>query len=177
MPILTPKSNTSHEVTTHPTSFDDQGALTALNNDNDESEDEESIDMSGKKGFKAISKDLCQTIRVMNPKTNRYKRTFKCLVNGCGRTFAKSCNMAVHLRKHTGDKPYNCPHCPKMFSQSGILSRHLKNVHKNQEKKVTIKVTNRDATESSEVETNVTRNTDISKGNLSPPSDQDLIMF
>lgn len=85
---------------------------------------------------------MCKTIRVMNAKTNRYKRTFKCLVEGCGRTFAKSCNMSVHLRKHTVDKPYSCPHCDKMFSQSGILSRHLKNVHKKEEKRVTIKVTN-----------------------------------
>lgn len=103
----------------------------------------------------------------MNPKTNRFKRTFKCLVDGCGRTFAKSCNMAVHLRKHTGDKPYSCAHCPKMFSQSGILSRHLKNVHKNQERKAHVKVTNNDLTENSEV----TRYTDTTKGNISPPSD------
>ena len=103
----------------------------------------------------------------MNPKTNRFKRTFKCLVDGCGRTFAKSCNMAVHLRKHTGDKPYSCAHCPKTFSQSGILSRHLKNVHKNHEKKVHVKVTNNDLTENSEV----TRYTDTTKGNISPPSD------
>lgn len=59
MPILTPKSNTSHENTIQPASFDDQGALTALNNDNDESDDEDSIDISGKKGFKAISKSMC----------------------------------------------------------------------------------------------------------------------
>ena len=123
--------------------------------------------MGKKKGFKAIDKSMCQTIRVMNPKTNRYKRTFKCLVEGCERTFAKSCNMAVHLRKHTGAKPYTCPHCPKMFSQSGILSRHLKNVHKNQSSKVSIKVTNSDFSENYEV----TRHTDTTKGNCSPPSD------
>ena len=80
--------------------------------------DDEDENLSGKKGFKAIPKSMCQTIRVMNPTTNRFKRTFKCMVEGCGRTFAKSCNMAVHLRKHTGAKPYSCAHCPKTFSQS-----------------------------------------------------------
>jgi hypothetical protein len=87
-----------------------------LENVKPEESDDEDDDLKSKKGFKAISKDMCETIRVLNPKTNRHKRFFKCKVDGCGRTFAKSCNMQVHLRKHTGDKPYFCPHCPKMFS-------------------------------------------------------------
>ena len=95
---------------------------------------DEDEDLVGKKGFKAIPKSMCKVIRVKNSKTNRYKRSFMCLHEGCGRTFTKSCNMQVHLRKHTGEKPYVCPHCPKVFSQSGILSRHLKNVHKHEKK-------------------------------------------
>jgi hypothetical protein len=87
-----------------------------LDNVKAEESDDEDDDLKGKKGFKAISKDMCETIRVLNPKTNRHKRFFKCKVDGCGRTFAKSCNMQVHLRKHTGHKPYSCPHCPKTFS-------------------------------------------------------------
>ena len=139
----------------------------------EDSEDEEIADVSqegdqkGAKGYKAIPKEMCQTIRVMNAKTNRYKRTFKCLVDGCGRTFAKSCNMAVHLRKHTGDKPHACPHCPKVFSQSDILSHHLKNVHKT-EKKVTIRVTN-SCPEDSSQDLNLTRHTDM--GNYCPAND------
>lgn len=136
-PILTPRREHEHDITTSHTFEDGVGLDNVMAEESDEEEDESKT----KKGFKAISKEMCMTIRVMNPKTNRYKRTFKCLVDGCGRTFAKSCNMAVHLRKHTGDKPYFCPHCPKMFSQSGILSRHLKNVHKQSEKRVSIKVT------------------------------------
>ena len=101
---------------------------------NDEASSDEEEELTGKKGFKAISKKMCQTIRTKNNKTNRFKRSFKCLFDGCGRIFTKSCNMQVHLRKHTGEKPYTCPHCPKVFSQSGILSRHLKNVHKDQKK-------------------------------------------
>jgi len=141
-----------------------------LGNVKDEESDEDE-DMTQKKGFKAISKEMCQTIRTLNTKTNRYKRTFKCLVDGCGRTFAKSCNMAVHLRKHTGDKPYICPHahCGKVFSQSGILSRHLKNVHKNEEKKtITIKKAANTSSSEYSSEPNQTAFSDNTKVGISP---------
>ena len=167
-PILIKKGIISYDNTAQHT-FEDGVGLDNVKPEESEDEDEE---MDGKKGFKAISKEMCKTIRLLNPKTNRYKRTFKCLVDGCDRTFAKSCNMAVHLRKHTGDKPYFCPHCPKMFSQSGILSRHLKNVHSNQKKRITIKVTNSDSSEN--FEENLTRYSDsITKGFISPPISTD----
>lgn len=127
-PILTPRSNMGGDHTTDITLEDRVG----LENVKDEDSDDEEEDMGrqkGKKGYKAIPKEMCETIQVHNDKTNRKKRFFKCLVDNCGKIFAKSCNMQVHLRKHNGEKPYSCPHCPKMFSQSGILSRHLKNVH------------------------------------------------
>lgn len=142
--LLTPKSQLLQETSAQPASLEEEVDEMVHEDINvDCLEEDESADVSGKKGFKAISKEMCETIRVMNPKTNRYKRTFKCLVDSCGRTFAKSCNMAVHLRKHTKEKPYSCTHCDKVFSQSGILSRHLKNVHKEEEKaerKVTITI-------------------------------------
>merc|ERR1712066_777216 len=55
-----------------------------------------------------------------------------------------------------------------MFSQSGILSRHLKNVHKNAEKHSKIRMTNSENTDNFEM----TRAfSDTTKGNITPQSD------
>jgi len=158
-PILTPRSNQFGDRTTEQT-LDDRVGLENVNAEGSDDEEDDMGKQKGAKGYKAIPREMCETIQVHNPKTNRKKRFFKCLVDGCGKTFAKSCNMQVHLRKHNGEKPYNCPHCPKTFSQSGILSRHLKNVHEKQVKKFSIKVTSGDSSHECSAERFQSKSTD-----------------
>ena len=48
-----------------------------------------------------------------------------CPIEGCGKRFPKKCNLVDHMRKHTGERPYGCPHCEWQFTQAGNLRKHM----------------------------------------------------
>ncbi|KAJ2549215.1 DNA-binding transcription factor [Coemansia sp. RSA 1933] len=54
------------------------------------------------------------------------RRQFVCTVPGCGKVFFQRAHLNIHIRSHTGYKPYACPYpgCGKSFPQRGNMRTH-----------------------------------------------------
>ncbi|KAJ2740965.1 hypothetical protein GGI20_005507 [Coemansia sp. BCRC 34301] len=54
------------------------------------------------------------------------RRQFVCTVPECGKVFYQRAHLNIHIRSHTGYKPYACPFpgCGKSFPQLGNMRTH-----------------------------------------------------
>jgi hypothetical protein len=50
----------------------------------------------------------------------------------CSLSFTRSEHLARHIRKHTGERPFQC-HCSRRFSRLDNLRQHAQTVHVNEE--------------------------------------------
>lgn len=47
----------------------------------------------------------------------------------CEKAFNQKSALQVHMKKHTGERPYKCDYCAMGFTQKSNMKLHMKRAH------------------------------------------------
>ncbi|KAI0179832.1 hypothetical protein GGR52DRAFT_528582 [Hypoxylon sp. FL1284] len=97
------------------------------------SEDMDKDDSDGGGDDGAGSDD--ESVNADGTKSNKKKKSqrFYCTdYPPCSLSFTRSEHLARHIRKHTGERPFQC-HCSRRFSRLDNLRQHAQTVHQNED--------------------------------------------
>ncbi|KAI5636824.1 zinc-finger double domain-containing protein [Phthorimaea operculella] len=72
--------------------------------------------------------------RHMRVRHEGYKLPKNKLCNICGRGFSCKLILENHIRTHTGERPFACPHCTSSFAQKVALRSHIAHVHEKRQR-------------------------------------------
>jgi KRAB domain-containing zinc finger protein len=69
----------------------------------------------------------CSLQMAVHMRSHTGDKPYKCRM--CDHRTAQKGNMRIHERRHTGDKPYPCPLCPFTAVSSSATATHMRAVH------------------------------------------------
>lgn len=70
----------------------------------------------------AVRRARSATLMELGPYT---QKNHSCPIPTCGRLFKRLEHLKRHVRTHTQERPYVCPHCSKAFSRSDNLAQYV----------------------------------------------------